>query len=252
MRKGLFIFLLLLPVVYATAQLSLTPGYVYLQSDEWNRIMHMYNFSRPWQKNELRPLTHSYDIKAGWMIRIREAKSFYAHPQLGFRQFNSRATNNKEELFVRLRQYSLQVDLNFNPRAIFRKVSAGPIGTRFMMYVSPSLQLWRPHVEQNGASFYSENGEEYRPYTFGWSLGAGFAYRSLRIAEKFILSPKFGVRLCPGVELENFSKAVQGNNAARLQNKSNAVWLWESGMEIVWIFPMTKSGKGFQKPCSNC
>lgn len=252
MKQIIFIILLALNFQKVEAQLSLTLNYNYMQAESWDRIIHMYNFSRPWNNNELSPLTHSPEIKAGWMIRIRQGRSFYVHPQISFRQFNSRAANYGEELFVRLRNYTLQFDINFNPRAMFRTVSAGPIGTRFMMYLSPSLHLWRPFVSQNDVSYYAEDGETYRPSTIGWGIGAGVGYRSVMLAQKFIISPKIGWRICPAVELDNFSNAIQGNNAARLQNKTNAAMLWECGVEIVWIFPRTKSGKGFMKPCQNC
>lgn len=252
MRLLLVLFIGFLTSMQGHSQLSLSINYNYLQANSWDRIMHMYNFSRPWQNNELTPLTHAPEFRAGWMIRIRQGRSFYLHPQIGFRQFNSSASNGGEELFVRLRNYSFQFDINFNPRAIFRTVSAGPIGTRFMMYVSPSFHLWRPYVEQNEIPFYSDGEEEVRPTTIGWGIGAGVAYRSVMLAKKFILSPKLGIRACPGVELEDFSNAIQGNNAARVQNKTNLALLWEGGIEIVWVFPRTKSGKGFSKPCQNC
>lgn len=243
---------LLLYTQVLNGQLSLHLGHNYLRAEQWDNVMHFYNFSRPWQKDELKPLTHSYEVRAGWVYRWKAIKSLYVHPQLGFRQFTSSAINNKEELFVRLRQYSIQCDVNFNPKALFKNVSAGPLGTRWFMYISPSVQMWRPYVEQAGKAFYTEDDEEYIPANFSWSMGVGTGYRTAMIAKQFIITPKFGVRFTPKAELEDLVFAVQGGNATAMASEQKNLWLFESGIEIVWVFPRTKSGKGYTKPCSNC
>lgn len=251
MRILITLVLMLHPVA-GISQLSLHLGHNYLRAQEWDNVMHYYNYARPWQDDELKPLSHGYDIRAGWIFRWKAIKSLYVHPQIGIRQFSTSANNNREELFVRLRQYSIQCDVNFNPRALFHNVSAGPLGTRWFMFFSPSVQVWRPYVEQAEQAFYTEGDEEISPTNWSWSAALGVGYRAVMISKQFILSPKFGLRYTPKAELDDLVFAVQGGNPGALASIQRNLILIETGLEFVWIFPRTKSGKGYMKPCSNC
>lgn len=259
MRKLICISILILSATASWGQLSLHLGYNYLKSSEWDDICHVYNFSRPWQRDELSPLTHGYEARIGWLYRWNTLRSLYIQPQLGFRQFTSSASNDGEKLKVRLRQYTLQTDLNFSPKAFFGQVASGPIGTRWMMYFSPAIHIWQPYAEQNNIELYQEGDgdtpEDYSPYTptiFTWSVGLGTGYRSIMVAKKFIVSPKFGVRYFMKTEMEGLTDAIQPGDQTGLSDESKNYLIFESGLEIVWVFPRVKSGKGYVKPCSNC
>lgn len=252
MMRLICIFFLLLSL-NAKSQLAVFGGYNYLHAPQWDETMFTYNFARPWQKNELSPLTHGWEVRASWILRWKVIRSLYIQPQIGIRQFTTSAANNKEELFIRLRQYTAQVDINFNPRALFQDVSAGPIGTRFMMYFSPAVHLWRPYSEQAGRTFYmNEDGEDQSPSSWSWSVGLGAGYRSMTLFKNLIVTPKFGVRFSPVAELIDFANAVQGANSTGLQDEAKNLWIAEAGIELAWIFPRSKSGKGYNRPCSNC
>lgn len=252
MKNGIVIFLLFL-CLQNTAQIAVYGGYNYLRAPQWDEAMFTYNFARPWQEDQINPLTHGWEVRASWIFRWKVIKSLYVQPQIGIRQFTSSATNSKEELFVRARQYTAQFDVNFNPRALFQNVSAGPLGTRFMMYFSPALHLWQPYSEQGGRAFYTDDdGEEYSPITWSWSLGLGAGYRAMTLYKNLIVTPKFGFRFAPVAELIDFANAVQGANTTGLEDEAKNLFIFEAGIELAWIFPRTKSGKGYNRPCSNC
>ena len=258
--RNIFIFCVLcITANKSVGQLSLHLGYNYLKAQEWDDIVHTYNFSRPWINTELKPLTHGYEARLGWLYRWNTLRSIYVQPQIGFRQFTSSAANDGEELYLRLRQYTLQCDLNFSPKAFFGGIASGPIGTRWMMYFSPAIHLWQPYASQNEKPLYvdgvgdtSEDFEEYTPSIFTWSVAMGTGYRSIMVAKKFIISPKFGVRYFLNTDMEDFDLVVSGSNQTGLKSEAKNYLIFESGLEIVWIFKRTKSGKGYGKPCSNC
>jgi hypothetical protein len=252
MKKWCIILFIAVISVNAQAQWSARLGYNYLFAPDWDESFYNYNFARPWNKKELSPLIHGYEARMGWIFRWKAIKSLYVHPQLGMHQFTSRSANNGEDMFVRLRNYSLQCDVNFNPRALFKNVSAGPLGTRFHMYISPALHLWDPHVNKGEVIYSDQYEKRSEDLSMSFSVGAGMGYRALLIAKKFIVTPQVGVRYAPNVTLKEFPNAIQGGNETNLFQKAQVVWLWETGIEVVWIFPRTKSGKGYMRPCTDC
>ena len=240
LRNSICLLVLLAATNQSVGQLSLHLGYNYLKAQEWDEIVHTYNFSRPWMNTELKPLTHGYEARIGWLYRWNTLRSIYVQPQVGFRQFTTKAANDGEELYLRLRQYTLQCDLNFSPKAFFGGISSGPIGTRWMMYFSPALHLWQPYASQNEKPLYvdgsgdtSEDYEEYTPTIFTWSVGMGTGYRSIMVAKKFIVSPKFGVRYFLNTDMENLDTVVSGSNQTGLKSEAKNYFIFERVFEYL-------------------
>lgn len=224
----------------AISQLSLSIGYTNLNASEWDEAFHQYNFSHPWNEQKLTPLIHGYQAKLGYLLKIKPSRSIYLKPELGFNRYQSKAENFGETALVRLDIYSFHVHLNFNPRGIFRKANAGPIGTRFFMYTHLGAHLLSPY-SQKGDFIYNdqfEKSKETRSLT--WSFGGGLGYRTLLIAKKIAVTPYAGARIIPNAYNKNLPYYVAGGDQTNLQEKARMALIWDANIEFVWIFPSKK------------
>lgn len=252
MKKLLCAIFLLCYGWNAQAQLSASFGYAHLYAPEWDNAFYAYNFARPWNKKELSPLIHGYEGSLGWIVKWKAIKSLYIQPKIGFSHYTSSANNNGERMKVRLNIYSTNFSINFNPRAFFRNVSAGPLGTRFFLFLNPGFHLLDPHGEKGDFTYSSKFEKKSDDFSYAFSLGLGAGYRTLMIAKKFIVTPIIGGKFMPNVSNKNLPYIVNGGDQLSLQQKAKMVWIWDASVEITWIFPRKKSGKGYIKPCTNC
>lgn len=222
------------------AQLSLSLGYTNLNAQEWDEAFHQYNFSHPWNEEKLPPLIHGYQAKLGYLVKIKPSRSIYLKPEFGFNRYQSKANNFDEITKVRLDIYSLHASLNFNPKGIFRRANAGPIGTRFFMFVNFGMHLLSPY-SQKGDYVYNEQFDQTQDTkSLTWSFGGGLGYRTLLIAKKIAVTPYAGARIIPNAYNKNLPYYVAGGDQTYLNEKARMALIWDMNIEFVWIFPSKK------------
>jgi len=226
-------------VPHTHAQLSLSADYAYLKADEWDEVIRVYNFSRPWQENDLPFLTSGYSARIGWYFPVKKRQSLFIHPEAGWTRWRAYADNAGSQILLRIDAFSIQANINFNPRALFHDVSAGPLGTRWLMQISPGVQLWSGYLEHGGKVWLTdeETSEEYRPKSVSFFATAGVGYRAWMIAGQWVVTPRIGVRYSPRSDLEDLPEAVIGTNPFGLSSESRHVFVVTGGLEFTWIFP---------------
>jgi hypothetical protein len=151
-----------------------------------------------------------------------------------------------------LRSADLRVDLNFSLKGIFGNVSAGPLGTRWYLYISPALSIWQVQAFNAGQAYVPNELSDERKVNLAPSAAIGTGYRALILAKKIAVTPKFGYRWYPTLHIDHMAETVLGTNVTGLRNAAKSVSVWESGVEFTWIFARKKSGKGLAKPCPTC
>lgn len=238
--------------IAATAQWSFTATYENLHNAAWDDAVRTYNFARPFQEEPLPFLTSGIALKLGWYKRLSAPKSLFVHPHLSVSRFSVSTTTKEVELFVRLYRLDVQCDLHVSPKTLFGRVNAGPLGTRWFLTVGPLLSVWRPYSETDDRPFYDAEAGE--PAPWGLSLGAvaGTGYRALFMNNRWVVTPRIGLRWWHNVEVERFVEAIGGANITSIDAASRNVWVWEAGIETVWLMSRKKSGKGLAKPCPTC
>ena len=155
MRKLLTLFLLLLLSHLAQSQFAVGLQYNYLNATQWDNIIRTYNYARPWQKEPQPFLTSASSASLGWYVRFSRRHSVYMLNAIGFAQFVSKANNSGEEKIIKLRRFDFHADLCFNPKTIFKSISAGPLGARLFLYVSPGITMWQPQTKLGGIEYVS-------------------------------------------------------------------------------------------------
>ncbi len=241
MRNVTLLLLLFLLSVYGLkAQLSVTAQYSYLDGKQWDDVIRLYNFTRPWLENPQPFITHGWETSLGWYVPLKRRRSFFLHPEAGWSRWKSTAVNGDDELSIRMDMWHFQANFNFNPKAIRHDVSAGPLGTRFFIQLSPGISLWTAVVEKNGEPMVldKKGDEAYQPKSWSPFLAGAVGYRAWMVGSQLALTPILRCRYYPlGAEMENLPVAIQGANVADLPSLSRPVWTFTGGLEITWIIP---------------
>jgi hypothetical protein len=234
------------------AQWSFTATYENLRNDTWDEAVSVYNFARPFQQEPLPFITSGASLKMGWYKKLSAQKSLFLHPHIALSRFSSSAVTNEIETFVRLYRMDIQCDLNLSPKTLFGNVNAGPLGTRWYVTIGPLLSVWRPYTESDRRPFYDAGAGEAAPWALSWGAAAGSGYRAFFLRNRWVITPKMGVRWWRQVEVERFVEAIGGANITGIDAAARNVLVWEAGVETVWLLSRKKSSKGLAKPCPTC
>ena len=217
------------------SQPTLKLQYSYLHAPEFDKIFQTYNTSRPWQKDQLYPLTHGYAGILGWNWRVQKAHEIHLLPQLGYTRFATQVSPEGQSLVAGMHLISLGVQIRMHPKAIFKQVqNAGPLGTRFYMSLGIEYNYLRPFVRRNKKTIPWSEDEKYSTYStqFSTSLGAGYHLFSFG---QFLFTPEISVSWFPEIELNQFAEAVNGHNTTGLLNKNDNVIMLHGGLRITFV-----------------
>lgn len=217
------------------AQPSITPGYSYLHSPTFDKILQTYNSSRPWQEDKLIPLTSGYSGKFGWNWRIQNTHEIHLQPEVGYMRFAASSSNSGQKINVGFNQFNISTSLRIHPKSIFKVVQgAGPLGTRFFISTAVAYSFYLPFARTNGEPLMWDEDYRYRELTstFNFSFGAG--YNLINIG-RFVITPEFSMTWYPYIELADFAEAVNGHNLTRLKNEADNVFYFNAGIRITYI-----------------
>jgi hypothetical protein len=252
MRKLLALLLFVSIAQMAQSQIALGLHYDYLNAPQWDNIIRTYNYARPWQKEPQPFLTSGASTSLGWYVRFSRRHSVYMLNALGFAQFTSRANNSGEEKVIKLRRYDFHADLCFNPKSIFKSISAGPLGARLFLYVSPGVTMWQPQTKLAGVEYVSFTQTHYKPNSFAVNAGFGFGYRMIVLKDLLVMSFKAGARFHPNANLPYFANAVQGANVTGLTNTATNFWTYEAGLEFTYLLKRRLDTSKSWRKCITC
>lgn len=217
------------------AQPTLQLQYRYLHAPEFDKIFQTYNTSRPWQEDELYPLTHGYSAVCGWNKRIQKAHEIHLLPEMGYTLFRTQCNNDGKQVSVGFHLMTVGLSVRMHPKAIIKQVqNAGPMGTRFYMSLGLNYAYLRPFVRHNHEMIQWQEDEPYKTYTtqFCSSLGAGYHLFSMG---PFLFTPELSMTWFPDIELNQFAEAVNGHNTTGLLNKNDNVLMLQGGLRITLV-----------------
>jgi len=223
----------------AKAQLSASLHDQWLRGKSWDDAVRAYNFSRPWQEDALPFLSHGANAQIGWYFAINKGQSLFIHPEAGYSRWQARTRNAGNELRVRMEAFALDAHVHINPRALFQRVIAGPLGTRWFIRLSPGITLWQAGIEERGAFRLEDelSGRRYRPRSLTPSVGLGTGYRAWLLAGQWVVTPRIGLRYTPRAVLTDFSRTLLGTSVFGIPDRVDHVMQVTLGMEFSWVIP---------------
>ena len=221
---------------HVSAQLSYSLQYNYLQAKEWDDMVRAYNFNRPWQENAQPFITNGYGGSIGYYFLLKRRQSLYLHPRISFDRFSCKAENDEQLLGIQIDHFQLQTDLHFNPKALFHDVSAGPIGTRWFITVSPGVDYFFPRINRNGEKVYVSEDEVYQPKSLTWFAELGTGFRALYLANRWVITPFFRARYYRKLAIEDFQEEAFGADTGEFDSVSMNNWQFQAGIEWTTIF----------------
>lgn len=219
-----------------SAQLSYSVQYNYLQAKEWDDMVRAYNFNRPWQENAQPFITNGYGGSIGYYFLLKRRQSLYLHPRISFDRFSCKAENDEQLLGIQIDHFQLQADLQFNPKALFHDVSAGPIGTRWFLTFSPGADYFFPRINRNGEKVYVSEDEVYQPKSLTWFVEMGTGFRALYLANRWVITPFFRARYYRKLSIEDFQEEAFGADTGEFDSVSLNNWQFQAGIEWTTIF----------------
>jgi hypothetical protein len=139
---------------------------------------------------------------------------------------------------VRLDIQEVQIGLQFisGPKAWFSPVAAGPLGSRFFLFVEGGVNASRMNVQlTDSASTIQKNNQSIAPY-----FQAGFGYRALVLVNHLVVTPRASFT---GNYTQRFRYAAKilNNDEVYLKfPKSPLTQSYYVGVEFAWIFNKKK------------
>jgi hypothetical protein len=217
---------------FSAAQPSLSAGYSYLLSPEWDKIFQTYNFSRPWQSEKLLPLQNIYSLRFAWNLPLYKARGIHIQPAIGYSRCMTSATNEGNLIRAGFQMPDVQMEFRISPRALIKGVyRSGVLGPRFFVTITPGFVSFIPSVVDNKKPFEISEDEVYRPVTFAFNSSFGVGYHAIHVG-RVILTPKLSATLFPTAELEDFASAVIGTNLTQIKNEASNVWMFNASIQF--------------------
>lgn len=217
------------------SQLSFSGGYSYLRNNELDKVIQLYNSSRPWQDDKLYPLTHTTEVTVGWNWCLHQKRQLHFMPQLGYGRTASSIRNGEDKMSTGFHRGDLLLQFRFHPRALIKGVqSSGPLGPRWFMTAGPGYSLIQPFVRKNGEPLYIDD-ERYQPKSFTFFASAGIGYHAFMLKKRFILTPELAFSWYPYIELEDYTSSVNGHNVIGYTDSFEDVFLFQAKIRISFI-----------------
>lgn len=219
----------------ANAQLTGQALGCYIQSNDLDRIVQTYNFSREWQEDKLTPLTYGYGGNLGWNVMIHKARQLHMVAQLGYMRFSSHSSNFGQENLIGFQRFSLAANFRFHPKAIVKGIQvSGPLGPRWFLTLGPELAMYFPYVRVNGSALVWDDNKPYAPHRTSMCLSFGTGYHLFNVG-KLIFTFEIAATWAPYMELADFAEAVNGHNVTGLRNDAKNVTIFNAGLRLSWV-----------------
>jgi hypothetical protein len=254
MKRPLIILLLIAFISPMKAQPAMQINYRYLLSPAWDRIVQTYNVSRPWNSEQLQPITHGTGALFAWNLPVRFARAealnrraLHMNFKLGYHRFGSVAENFGQRFNVGFHQFELSADLRTHPKCLFKPVqNTGDLGTSFYIGIGAGFNALMPFVRNDGRSIADGDDNKYRERSYAFSGQLLTGYHLMMIANVVITS-EFGLNWFRSAELFDFAESVNGHNLTGMENEAVNVMMLQASLRFTW---MKKKSNWWDKPRS--
>jgi len=200
-----------------------------------DRVVQLYNSSRPWQSSPLVPITHGFGGSAAWNWRIQKSHEIHLLPELTYAGFFSKTTNFGKSISAGFHQVGFNLTLRIHPKAIFKTVQgAGPLGTRFFLIAGGGYNAFFSRSKVNGNRIEIENESSRSQLSLSPDVRVGFGYHFARIG-RFVITPEFSGSWIPNAALDGFTESINGHNVTSISNIFSNVFVINFGIRISLI-----------------
>ncbi len=233
--KHFFAVLILICSIDTNAQLTFSAGYAYLYNKDLDKVFQLYNTSRPWQTNALKPLTNGAEVSLGYNACLIKKRQLHVVPQLSYGYFMTTAMNDNFRLATGIHRGDVSAQFRFHPKALIKGIhNAGPLGPRWFMTLTPGYSLIWSFVRRDGEALQNDD-EVYRPKSMVFSASAGIGHHLVMLKERVIITPEISATWFPYIELDDYAESINGHNLVGLTNTFENVFFFQAKLRFTFI-----------------
>jgi len=229
--KSLFVSFFIFLSLTLNAQLLFQGGAFYQESPDINSAIDIYNSRHLNNSTVLEHPIRGYSGSVGYCVPLNKKRSLYLAPQAAYRTRKSELLA-EDSLRLDLQEIQFGLQLITGPKAWFSPVAAGPLGTRFFLFVEAGMNASRMTVQFTDSSkISSSNIQSIAPY-----VQTGLGYRALVFGKHLVITPRASFT---GYYTQRFRTAATIINKDELFLKLPASLMTQSysvGLEFAWIF----------------
>jgi len=213
------------------AQLLFQGGAFYQESPDINSAIDAYNARHAYNLTSLEHPVRGYSGSIGYSIPLNKSRSMFLAPTATYR---TRSCTISAVDTLRLNLQEIQFGLQFitGPKGWFSPVSAGPLGTRFFLFLEAGMNASRMTVQfTDSAKNSSSTIQSIAPY-----VQAGLGYRLLVFGKHLVVTPRLSLT---GYYTQRFRTAASVLNKDEVYQKlpnSPFTQAYYAGVEFAWIF----------------
>ena len=233
--KGLFFTLLFFISFQLQAQLLFEGGAFYQDTPDISAAVDSFNARHGYNSISLEHPVRGYSGSIGYCIALNKKRSLYLAPHATYR---TRTSKLFAEDTVRLDVQEVQIGLQFisGPKAWFSPVAAGPLGTRFFIFVEGGVNASLLNVQlTDSAATLQKNNQSIAPY-----VQAGIGYRALVFGKHLVVTPRASFTGYYTQRFRDAAKILNNDEVYLKFPKSPLTQAYYVGVEFAWIFNKKK------------
>jgi len=233
--RSLFVSFFIFLSLTSAAQLLFQGGAFYQETPDISASVDSFNARHPYNLISLDHPVRGYSGSIGYSFALSKKRSLYLAPHASYR---SRSSKLFAEDTVRLDLQEVQLGVQFitGPKAWFSPVAAGPLGTRFFLFVEVGVNASQMTVHFTDSAATSQNNiQSIAPYA-----QTGIGYRALVFGKHLVVTPRASFT---GYYTQRFRYAAKilNNDEVYLKfPKSPLTQAYYVGVEFAWIFNKKK------------
>ncbi len=237
--KYIIVLFQLCTVCNVNAQLTFLAGYSYLHNKDLDKVFQLYNTSRQWQENALKPLTHGAETTLGYNVCLNKKRQLHVVPQLGYGYSMTTISNSDFRITTGIHRADASAQFRFHPRALIKGVhNTGPLGPRWFMTMTPGYSFAWPFVRMDGDVL--ENDKEvYRPKSFVFFASAGIGHHLVMLKERIIVTPEVSATWYPYIEVKDYPESINGHNLFGYTDTFENVFFFQAKLRFTFIKKVT-------------
>ena len=229
--KSFFISISIFFTFQLNAQLLFQGGAFYQESPDINSAIDSYNARHAYNLATLEHPVRGYSGSIGYSLPLNKNRSMYLAPNASYR---TRSCNISAIDTLQLNLQEIQFGLQFitGPKGWFSRVAAGPLGTRFFLFLEGGMNASRMTIQFTDSSKNSSSTiQSIAPY-----VQAGLGYRLLVFGKHIVVTPRLSFT---GYYTQRFRTAASAINKDEVYQKlpnSPFTRAYYAGLEFAWIF----------------
>ena len=199
-------------LVHAQRHINLYAGYSFINPQNWNRTIDVFNFSRPWLTNKIPSISKTFTWGFGTSGVI--GKGVFLSPEFSYSRYNASSQNAPVSMDIDLKWFRGNMYVDLYPREF--QLDSVTFTIRPFIRVGAGASSILPRVRINNELVLVDD-ETYKPIIWSYQLSVGLGCR-IALSKRIDLTPVLLFHYTPNIHLEDFSYALQGNQLPNLND----------------------------------